>query len=517
MESASQDYQPIQEVIDYCKDPKNNVSLFIIKSIDRFTRGGSDFYGPLKRQLEDCGVTLLDIYGVISPTKVNTLDHLGVQYKWSVYSPTRKSEILEAERAQDEIRDIMSRMIGAEVRYTRMGYYMRQPPFGFLSEKLETHDGKRCVLRPHPVESQYVLKMFDMRCEGFHDQQIVSKINEMGYTTRITYVRDKHDRTRIIKRIGGKPLDQKGLARFIQNPLYAGVNCEKWTNDLPVKCKFDGLVSMETFNKANRGKVALFEQDGKPVIYRKPPPEYLVKKGVRNVDFPYKKAVLCPECRNPLFGSAPRGRLGKYYPGYHCHRQGHYFRIPKKEFDETVERFVKNIRLVPEHIDSLCKAVLAEWDKRQTEEKTTDAKLDTMISGLQLEAQAIMGKIKLLSSESAIKYMEGDLMKVEEQIVTLTKQKQLAEKKKPTDMRVVIAHVKYFLENLDYLLLKQIDPIKKANFLGVLFDKTPTYSDLKIGTTNLSKTTGVNQLFLALTQPVGNVVISPGIEPGLPG
>ncbi len=33
--------------------------------------------------------------------------------------------MLEAERAKDEMRDIMSRMIGAEIRYSRLGYWVR--------------------------------------------------------------------------------------------------------------------------------------------------------------------------------------------------------------------------------------------------------------------------------------------------------------------------------------------------------------------------------------------------------
>ena len=41
IESASKEQQPIQEAIDYCANPKNNIQLFIIKSIDRFTRGGA--------------------------------------------------------------------------------------------------------------------------------------------------------------------------------------------------------------------------------------------------------------------------------------------------------------------------------------------------------------------------------------------------------------------------------------------------------------------------------------------
>ena len=133
LESASKDQQPMQEAIDYCKKPKNGIELFIIKSIDRFTRGGSLSYDLMKNQLDACKVSLVDIHGIINSEQVNTLDHLGVEYKWSIYSPSKKSEILEAERSKDELRDIMTRMIGAEVRYTRLGYWMRQAPFGYQS------------------------------------------------------------------------------------------------------------------------------------------------------------------------------------------------------------------------------------------------------------------------------------------------------------------------------------------------------------------------------------------------
>lgn len=81
MESASRDQQPMQEAVDYCKNPQNEVGLFIIKSIDRFTRGGSLSYDLLKNQLEQAGVKLVDIYGIIGSDKVNTLDHLGFEYR----------------------------------------------------------------------------------------------------------------------------------------------------------------------------------------------------------------------------------------------------------------------------------------------------------------------------------------------------------------------------------------------------------------------------------------------------
>ena len=185
LESGSKVQQPMQEAIDYCKDPKNQIKYFVIKSIDRFTRGGSRIYEDLKEQLDACGVTLVDVYGVISGEKVNTLDHLGFTYNWSEYSPSKKTEILEAERAKDELRDIMSRMIGAEIRYTQVGYWMRQPPFGYMSEKVETRHGKRTVLRPHLEEAPLIRKLYELKALGtMSDRQIVDKMNELGFRTR---------------------------------------------------------------------------------------------------------------------------------------------------------------------------------------------------------------------------------------------------------------------------------------------------------------------------------------------
>ena len=80
MESGSKIKQPMQPAIDFCKDPKNKIDYFIIKSIDRLTRGGSSIYENLKKQLDECGVILIDTHGVISSEKVNTLNHTGFQY-----------------------------------------------------------------------------------------------------------------------------------------------------------------------------------------------------------------------------------------------------------------------------------------------------------------------------------------------------------------------------------------------------------------------------------------------------
>ena len=496
MESASKEQQPMQEAIDYCKEPKNNVQMFIVKSIDRFTRAGSYSYDMLKNQLDDCGVTPVDIYGVISNQKINTLEHLGVKYKWSEYSPTKKAEMLEAERAKDEIRDIQTRMIGAQIRYVRMGYWVRRPLLGFNNVHIETREGKRCILEPNDKEGPWIKKIFDLRASGtMEDVDIVEYMNALGFQTRKRVVRDKHDRTKVVRIIGGKPLSLKELWRIVENPVYAGINPEQWTQDKPVRCQFEGLVSVELYNAANRGKITIIE-DGRDIqIHRRETPEYLIKKGAKNHEFSYKRIVMCPECTKPLYGSASRGRHGGYFPAYHCDHRGHYFRVTKKEFDETICNFLRSISLSPKYIDALIALVGEVYDKKQLEASKDSSTIESRIDELQAQVSIDVDKIKLLSSEAAIKYMEEDIMRLEKDINELRVKGEEMKASCTVDMDKIKAYVRYYLEHLKELILDHCNPVLKAKYFGVIFDKAPTYSDIVSGTPDISKITGVNAVF----------------------
>lgn len=516
LESGYKERQPMQEVIDYCKDPKNNIQKVIIKSIDRFTRGGSDFYGPLKRQLDECGVDLVDIFGIISQEKVNTLDYLGFSYKWSVYSPSKKSEILEAERAKDEMRDIMSRMIGAEIRYTRIGYWMRQQPYGYTSEKIETQNGKRCILKPHHNEGPLMTKLFELRAAGtMNDKQIAQELNRLGFKTRTEVIRDKNDRTKIVGERGGKPITPKMVSRYVQNPIYAGVIQEKWTNNQPIKAKFDGLVSVELFNKANRGKrTIVIDQDDTVTIYKKRPPEHLAHKNFNNPEFPYRKVVTCPTCKNKFIGSASRGKLGKYYPAYHCSKNGHYFRVPKATFEETIALFTKRAVIAPERLQEVIDAVMTVWEQRQQQVQNDATQLVSRRKELETEIKVIVDRMKLVSSPVAIKYMEDDLLKAEERLAALDDTKTENEAKR-VDIPKLLTYVKYFAEHLEDLLLHHCNPLNRAAFFGVLFDTIPSYDLLLDGTQKVSQIPGVNEIFRLAHDDVPNMVTPAGVEPAI--
>ena len=514
LESASKLNQPMQEAIDFCKNPKNDVQLFIIKSIDRFTRGGATPYDLLKNQLEKYGVKLVDIYGIISSTKVNTLEHLGVKYGWSEYSPTQKIEFLEAERAKDELRDIMSRMIGAEIRYTRMGYWMRRQPYGYTNKKIETGNGKRYILVPDPNEAKFIEKMFELRSrKTLTDQEIVDQINQLGYKSRSFNSRiNSPTNSTLSTSAGNNQLTLKRLWIYLRNPIYAGVICEKWTDYKPIKARFDGLVSFELFNQANKGKVTLKQVDCNISIYYQAVPEFQLKKGSHNLDYPYRKVITCPECEQPLFGSAPKGRH-KYYPGYHCNKRGHYFRVPKEKLESTVEDFVHQITYTQNHIDDLMDAVKIVWDKRQAELYSNQLVLQDKIKALKSEATAVVSKIKFLSSQTAINYMEEELIRIEEEIKNTSDHLAKTDINQPISFEVVLQYTRYFLEHIDYLLLQQSNPIQKANYFSLIFDKTPTYREIDSGTKNIGLLTGINELFSFKNMSKSLMVRERGLEP----
>ncbi len=226
---------------------------------------------------------------------------------------------------------------------------------------------------------------------------------------------------------------------------------------------------------------------------------------------------MCPHCEKPLYGSASRGKLGKYYAAYHCNRS-HYFRVPVDEFNEKVTNYVKSIKIAPEYIEALTSTVIAEWQRREAEVIQDDQSVNSRIAQLTAEARLTVDKMKYLSSETAIKYMEEDLLKIEAQIAELKTQKdEVSNDNNSANMEVVMKYIEYFLEHLEYLLLQQMNPLAKAGYFGVLFDKAPTYNEIAgLGTHNLTAALELNELFRAKNDDSGHLAEGVGFEPTEP-
>ena len=350
--------------------------------------------------------------------------------------------------------------------------------------------------------------MYELKALGtMSDRQIVDKMNELGFRTRKTYIRDPNDRSKIIGTKGGNPLEITKINRYLENPIYAGVVKEKWTNDKPVNAAFEGLVTFELYNQANRGRVALHESADGDIEYERVRPDEKAKKGVRNDEFAYRRFIACPTCHNPLLGSASRGKMGKYYPAYHCSNHGHYYRIPKQEFEDTVGEFVKSISVNSEKLDALTDAVMTVWEKKHETVKEDARALQKRIDSLTQQKYAIVDKIKIVSSVTAIEMLEADLVKTDEEIARLEASKNAASRDaEAVDIHKIVAYVKYFMEHLHELLLDLCNSTLKAQYFSVLFDKAPTYEEIKAGTQKESALPEVNELFSALNVQYSHLV-----------
>lgn len=511
--SGEIDVQPIQEAINYCKDPKNKIDYFFIRSIDRFTRGGSTIYGTLKMQLAKYGVDLIDCYGIISNEKINTLSHLGIQYPWSVYSPSQTSEMLEAERTKSEVRDILTRMIGAEVRYVRMGYRVRAAPPGYRNVKIDTPQGTRVILEAEPTEAPWFIKMFELRAKGVIDEEIVKEINNLGYKSRKFKRHDPIDKKKIIGFGGEKPLTVKELQRKIQNPIYAGINVEKWTVEQPIKGRFKGLVSVDMFNKANRGKVSILENNGQIRIVKNSIPPWRVTRLKNNPIFAFKKSVLCHICFEPLLGSSPRSKLGKHIPRYHCSRNHKYWSVNKTTFNNTISNFVSKIKFSKSFTDKFNKIVIEEWNKREKEMSKDAVLLGNKVAEKEQETQVLKDKIKYLSSPITIKMFEEDIERLQIEKANLVETRDDKEKNQ-LDIETIINFTCYYMEHLDKLILSGSNPLQNAAMFDLLFEATPTYKELVNGTPKLSPIFALSE---ALNTSEKQFVTPPGFEPGFTG
>lgn len=481
-ESAGGEYdtQPILEALDFCKDPR--IKYFFIKSIDRGTRGGGGIYSQLKAEFINSDTQLLDSYGIIGTSVINTLDYYNVKYKWSEFSPTLTNELLVAEGAKEERRNILTRLIGSEIRYVRLGYPMHAPPIGYTNVKVDTPHGERKIRKADPTESVWILRAFELRIQGtLSDDQIVKELNSLGYRSRRTKKYNPNDKTRVIGYGGQKKLTVKHFQVLIQNPEYAGIYVHAWTNNKPIKGQIDPLVTIEAFNKANRGKIAIMQQDGEIMIVHGNKPEWQTIKRKDNPLFPYKEEVLCPQCRNPLLGSASTGNHGIPRPAYHCGRlingKRCTYRIKLKVFNDTIENFVKDVKFSDEFRKRFKEIALEELVKRESQLSTDTISYSRQIEAKEIEIQNLKEKIKLLSSIETIKMFEEDIEKLRIEKAVLINQRDNKEDQQ-VDSQVAINYTNYFIEHLKDLLLGGSNPHKNASLFGLLFDEKPTYEEL---------------------------------------
>ena len=102
--------------------------------------------------------------------------------------------------------------------------------------------------------------------------------------------------------------------------------------------------------------------------------------------------------------------------------------------------------------------------------------------------------MRVVTSETALAYLEEDIVNAENELEELDKE--IANQPNlQAEFDQVLQYAKYILEHLSELLLDLCNPLRKAAFFGAVFNKLPTYEQINFGTHKNSPLPEVNELF----------------------
>jgi len=481
-----------QRVDMIAKPNSGEIQIVYIVQIDRFTRAGSDMYLFLKKQLYSRGVELRDTMGIIQKP-VNTLEHVGFEYDWSVTSPSRTAEVMQAEYANQEVNQILTRTIGQQIKLAQEGYQTRSADLGFRNVKITKPDGRKAtIMEPLEPEATWIRTIFELRASGeWSDEHICERLNHMDFESRTMHRRNKQT-GEVIGLTGRKPLSVKQLQRIVRKPIYCGIRVGKWTHGEPIKTPFDGLISVELFNKANFGAVVISEQDGKLGI------EYGQSRKRnshrQNIDFIYRHVVMCPKCSKPFWASKSRGKSGKYWGYFHCARKHTSITISQIEFQKTVGSFLDSLEAKPGFLGLFKEVVRETWVSKNKAREQEIKSIDKHIKNLEIRQSNLLDRLTTSTSKIVQQKLEAEIEEIEKAIKS-------AQKSKPNLDLVEHQIDQYFVKAKDRLehprkyIEKALTKAEIEKAWQTIFASPPTYDEINSGTPVLTLLYRLNRDF----------------------
>src|SRR5690606_34874823 len=165
------------------------------------------------------------------------------------------------------------------------------------------------------------------------------------------------------------------------------------------------------------------------------------------------------------------------------------------------DAFVHSLRVTDAYMKDFETRILKERNKRNAKHIIEIEAIGERIKRSSFEARQNMDKIKYLISETAIKFIEEEIVRNENEIENLQYKKSQIKIVKPLEIKDIMRYARYFFEHLDILLLQQSNPVAKANFFSLIFKESPTFADLQVRTPENKKTSEISDVFLSVSPP----------------
>lgn len=270
-----------QHMIALAKE-KHSFEQILVWKFSRFARNRQDsiFYKSMLRK--ECGVEVISITEPLTNDPTSILVEALLEAMDEFYSINLAQEVRR----------------GMQERFSR-GKSITIPPFGYTMGK----DG----LVPHPEQSAWVVKIFELFAEGADYKEIADYLNHRAVVTS-----------------RGNPFEKRAVSYILHNPVYYGILRRQNRNDINkqtitydrnyenipmdyVKGIHQPLISKELWNRCQKR----INNEKERICKRNIGDEnYLIKKGNftgRENQYYLKNLIFCSNCGCPLI-QIQRGR-----------------------------------------------------------------------------------------------------------------------------------------------------------------------------------------------------------------
>lgn len=431
-ESASkEDRTGFEEAIAYTIAHKDEIDLWILYKVDRFSRGGVGAYFVIKREL--------------------ARHDIRIEFSTQEIDETATGELLEgvlAAVASFENRLRTDRTIGVEKILTKEGYWCRAAPTGFVNGR----DPKgKPILLPMPNSEQWSLLQYGLRKQMtgvFKIVEVAEELRQKGFKTR-----------------QGNPITPQTWTKIVRNPIYAGLICEKWTDGEYVRAKFNGAISPEewkTLQEVLDGRTKAVM----PAARKK-----------RHADFPLRQFLLCPSCGERVRGSRSTGKMKKPYWYYHCKNKKCHFIVQTKPIHELFDKYMQKITPSPELITLFKEVVLGAFAERHQLICDGVTIADRELNAIREEKQTLVELMKQSADDPEL------LKDLKQQYADVRKRMSLAKlnrgKKEIEEVQaeVIVDYCVHFLEHA-HKLWKESLPEEQFRLQSLIFPEGISYDVL---------------------------------------
>ncbi len=270
--------EKLQEMLTDIRTHRGEIDYVIVYNTSRISRDLQSFSTTIAPALLGNGVLLRSTQENIDETPYGRfIQNISIAFH-------QLDNNVKAETVKDNMKTV-----------ARQGWWQSKAPYGFLPLKVpsgEKGTKARLSLTPDTAND---------RAEKLTNVLNRFSVGDLTVTGLVDYAGD----IKLQPDSDSERFSFNQMNRILRNPLYAGYVCGKrLTDDKMIKAQWDGLITMETYEKNQR-----ILAGNKPVYERKEENDYL---------YPLKAFLVCSGCKNKIRGSAPTNGSGKSSPRYHC-------------------------------------------------------------------------------------------------------------------------------------------------------------------------------------------------------